>query len=272
MFSDDKLMEKLVLKGGNALGLIHNIGGRSSMDIDLSIDGHDFDNVEDFKGRIFKALRSRFDSVGFVLFDEKFESKPDVIKPGQDPKWGGYEVLFKLIGKDDHKKFNNDVDAARRNASKVWFNQERVFRIEISRNEYCAPKQVVSLDEFRIFVYTLPMIAIEKLRAICQQLPEYKLRKKPARRARDFYDLHAIITEAKINLLSKETFELIEPIFAVKEVPIYFLTLIKSSREFHRTDWPSVVSATPKLDPPDFDFYFDFVVEIAERLHAAWIK
>src|SRR5260370_29581935 len=69
MFSDDTLMEKLVLKGGNALDLVHRIGGRASMDIDLSIDGEDFADVEDLRNRIFRALESRFDSEGFVLFD-----------------------------------------------------------------------------------------------------------------------------------------------------------------------------------------------------------
>ena len=38
MFSDDELMEKLVLKGGNALGLIHNVNGRMSFDIDMSME------------------------------------------------------------------------------------------------------------------------------------------------------------------------------------------------------------------------------------------
>ena len=43
--SPDILMEKLVLKGGNALDLVHRIGGRASMDIDLSIDGEDLTTI-----------------------------------------------------------------------------------------------------------------------------------------------------------------------------------------------------------------------------------
>jgi len=35
LFSDDFLLEQLVLKGGNALNLVHRIGNRSSLDIDL---------------------------------------------------------------------------------------------------------------------------------------------------------------------------------------------------------------------------------------------
>jgi len=272
MFSDDILLEKLVLKGGNALDLVHNVGGRTSMDIDLSIDGEDFANLKDFRDRIFKTLKLRFDSEGFVIFDEKFEEKPNIAKPGQNPKWGGYEVLFKLITKNDFKKFNDNLDDIRRNASRIWFQEQRNFRIEISRHEYCVPKQSVLLDEFTIFVYTLPMIAVEKMRAICQQLPEYKLRKNPAPRARDFYDLHAIITQAKVDLFSPETLDLFDHIFTAKDVPIALLMKIRTSCEFHRADWPSVVGTTPRLNPPDFDFYFNFVVDRAEKLYAAWIK
>lgn len=53
MFSDDALMERLVLKGGNALDIIHRVSARASVDIDLSIDG-DFTSEErlTLRGRI----------------------------------------------------------------------------------------------------------------------------------------------------------------------------------------------------------------------------
>ncbi len=38
MFSDDELMERLVLKGGNALDLIHRISTRASLDLDFSME------------------------------------------------------------------------------------------------------------------------------------------------------------------------------------------------------------------------------------------
>ncbi len=43
MFSDDQLMEYLVLKGGNAVDLVYKLSSRASMDIDLSMS-------EDFPG------------------------------------------------------------------------------------------------------------------------------------------------------------------------------------------------------------------------------
>lgn len=75
LFSDDELMEQFVLKGGNALDLIHRIGTRSSVDVDISMPG-DFTDLEDARRRIFRALRERFDAAGFVVFDETFEPKP----------------------------------------------------------------------------------------------------------------------------------------------------------------------------------------------------
>jgi len=64
MFSDDFLLEQFVLKGGNALDLIHGIGSRTSLDVDLSIE-NDFENPEEVKGRIFRSLRRRFGTVGY---------------------------------------------------------------------------------------------------------------------------------------------------------------------------------------------------------------
>jgi predicted nucleotidyltransferase component of viral defense system len=64
MFSDDTLMEQLVLKGGNALALVYGLGHRSSLDVDLSIDG-DFLNMEETGTRIFTALGKHFAAAGW---------------------------------------------------------------------------------------------------------------------------------------------------------------------------------------------------------------
>ena len=39
MFSDDDLMETLVLKGGNALDIVYEVAQRASLDLDFSIEG-----------------------------------------------------------------------------------------------------------------------------------------------------------------------------------------------------------------------------------------
>ena len=75
LFSDDELMDALVLKGGNALSLIHKVGSRASLDMDFSIKAV-FSDLDDAKERIFRVLKREFDSIGYVVFDEKFEIKP----------------------------------------------------------------------------------------------------------------------------------------------------------------------------------------------------
>jgi hypothetical protein len=45
LVSDDKVMEKLVVKGCNTIGIAYGVSNRSSADIDLSMDGN-FADVE----------------------------------------------------------------------------------------------------------------------------------------------------------------------------------------------------------------------------------
>src|SRR5690242_7297747 len=98
MFSDDVLMERLVLKGGNALDLIHHISARASVDVDLSIND-DFTSEEllALRGRIEKALRDTFRPEGYQAFDIKLEEQPEGLTADLKDFWGGYSVEFKLV-------------------------------------------------------------------------------------------------------------------------------------------------------------------------------
>ena len=58
MFSDDLLMEKFALNGGNALSLVYGIGGRTSIDVDLSIPD-DFNDIDEVSKRASIALKDR---------------------------------------------------------------------------------------------------------------------------------------------------------------------------------------------------------------------
>ena len=59
MFSDDVLMRRLVLKGGNLMDLVYDISARSSLDVDFSIDG-DFPDAANLASRVETALMSTF--------------------------------------------------------------------------------------------------------------------------------------------------------------------------------------------------------------------
>lgn len=266
LFSDDTLFQKLVLKGGNALNIVHHIGRRGSMDVDFSIPD-DFEDLEDIKTRIFKALGERFKALGFIVFDEKFEVKPE----GRDPhqRWGGYSIEFKIIEMKRYQEGKSDIDGLRRTAQVIGDGDRRRLRVEISKHEFCDAKEEAELESYTIYVYSPEMIAIEKLRAICQQMSAYTARPHKTARARDFYDIHAIVTEKGIDVTTEANKALMGAIFEAKDVPLTLLEEIGEYREFHRQDWAAVkdsVDGTVK----EFDYYFEFVLGEVARLKAFW--
>lgn len=268
MFSDDALMEQLVLKGGNAVSLVHRLGSRSSLDLDFSLEG-DFFDLESTKQRIFSSLKDRFGALGLAVFDERFSRRPEAPQPPRNDRHTGYEVAFKLIPIPGYGKTPADLLRMRREALVIGEAQERAFHIHISKFEHCAGKVEQELDDYAIYVYTPAMLAIEKLRAICQQMPEYQARAYPAARARDFYDIHAIVMEAGVDLASPDNLNLARNIFAAKEVPLRLIPLIPDQKEFHRPDWPSV-ELTVSGGVRDFDFYADFLAEQVRLLEPLW--
>ena len=77
MFSDDELMDRLVLKGGNAMDLIHEMSARASVNVDFSMED-DFPAAEReaYHGRVERALKSTFQLAGYVAFDVQMEERP----------------------------------------------------------------------------------------------------------------------------------------------------------------------------------------------------
>jgi predicted nucleotidyltransferase component of viral defense system len=187
MFSDDVLFEKLVLKGGNAISLVYRYGARGSLDVDFSIDG-EFENLEDATKRISKALADRFAAAGLVVFDYTFGPRP-LARGDANLRWGGYRIQFKIIDRQRHEELRGAREALRRAANVIGPQQQRTFTIDISKWEFCAGKVEAELDEFSIYVYSPAMLAIEKIRAVCQQMDEYHLCSQKTARARDFYDV-----------------------------------------------------------------------------------
>ncbi|MGF1657614.1 MAG: nucleotidyl transferase AbiEii/AbiGii toxin family protein [Verrucomicrobiales bacterium] len=273
MFSDEQLVNQFVLKGGNALNLVHQLPGRTSLDIDLSIPG-DFaaDELQDVEDRIFNGLRAQFTSRGLSVIDGKFVPKPKQAHLGQDPTWGGYTVEFKLVKSELLGQIADDEHAVRMAAIEVEPSGSRKFMVDISKYEYCDPKIPYELNGSVIYVYSLPMVAIEKLRALCQQLPQYEPRGYSTPRARDFYDIYRIVKERGVDLCRANNLALFRPIFAAKQVPLSFLSAIVGERETHRPDWPSVMNASTESDLQDYDFYFDFVISLIQKLQALGIK
>lgn len=271
LVSDDDLADNLVLKGGNALALIHKIGTRTSVDLDFSLGG---DFATEPAQRIQTALSKEFARKGLAVIDFSYAPKPSKLRPELPASWGGYLVTFKLVLREDYDRLGN-TEALRKIAigtTVQTHSPKRTFKIDISKHEYVAPRAEVELDGLPLFVYTPEMIAAEKLRAICQQMDGYPpigpMRRKA--RARDFYDIHTIVTECSLDLSSPDNRDLVRAVFEAKDVPLSFLARIQDEETFdlHAPDWPAV--ATSARPSEDFKFHFDFVVALVAKLEALW--
>lgn len=273
MFSDNELEDLLVLKGGNALDLVHRLSARASVDVDFSMQDDLPEDFLAFRNRIEAALQTTFRPEGYEVFDVQMAANPEVVSPDLAKFWGGYLVEFKLIRKDLFDVHADDIDSLRRNALQI--GRGKKFLIDISRFEYIAPKESQYLDGYRIFVYSPEMIVCEKLRAICQQTPEYGeivKRKRPGgARARDFLDIFTLVQARGIDLSNRTTQDLLKEIFEAKKVPLSLLGRIKDSREFHRSDFPAVVATVKTgVEVQEFDYYFDFVLGLVDELKPLW--
>jgi predicted nucleotidyltransferase component of viral defense system len=269
LFSIDVLRSRLVLKGGNALRLVYKIQDRTSLDLDFSLDG-EFQDLERARKLLLSNLRERLDSAGFYMFDESFEPKP----PHPAGTWGGYLLQFKVAPAEDARTLaGSSPGELRKRAVRLDARQARKWKIEISKHEHCEGKELRQLDDTDIWVYSPAMIVIEKLRAICQQMPAYAKRSHPAPRARDFFDIYQVVnrlTSVK-SLKAPENCLLARAVFKAKDVPLHLLTEIADTRAFHALDWASVTQSSRRVSHP-FDYYFDFVVQLVGELQALWIE
>ena len=107
------------------------------------------------------------------------------------------------------------------------------------------------------------------MRALCQQLPEYENRGYKTARARDFYDIYILATEADVRLSDAKNADVVRAIFAAKNVPLTFIPRVAGTKEFHRPDWPSVRDSVIG-ELKDFDYYFDFVIEETKLMESLW--
>jgi hypothetical protein len=275
--SDDLLMEKLVLKGGNAIDLFHHAAGRASLDLDFSMDG-DFSSSE--LPLVESNLRKNFETVfseeGFRVHDLTFVERPKVIVDELADFWGGYKVEFKVLQQGDYDRLGDDHEAMRRESiPHLGRKGSTKFRVEISKYEYCDHKEPKDIDGYTVFVYQPLLIVIEKLRSICQQLPDYcdivpTFNRKP--RARDFFDIYMLHSAFSIDLCSKESLSLIHSVFNAKRVPLEYILQTADHREYHRSDFDSLNDTVKQgVNLREFDFYFDYVMDLFRDLHSSGI-
>lgn len=273
LFSDDELMDHLLLKGGSAIELVYNLDARSSIDLDFSMAASfPSDDLTEVKERIMSSLLKTFADEGLVPFDVDLREKPPAVTEDVKDFWGGYKLEFKLIEKNRASEIAKDIAGARRSAAIVGPRQKRKVEVDISRFEYLGDKRTVQIHGYSISAYSPAMLVMEKLRAICQQMEEYSVQvPSPSRRprAKDFFDIHLLANHFKIDFTSPENLELLAKVFDAKRTPLALLGKIAGYREYHRADFVSVQdTVNKKVKLREFDFYFDFVVKLAQKLKA----
>lgn len=210
-----------------------------------------------------------------MVFDVKMAEKPDAITDDMKDFWGGYGVEFKITTAALFEENKDDISKLRQSA--IQIGQGKKFLIDISRFEYTDGKEEAEFDGYRIYVYTPEMIVCEKLRAICQQLPEYgEIIKRTYRskgRARDFLDITVLMQARAIDLNSESNLNLIVEMFKAKRVPLSFLGKIAEQRDLHKTDFASVQATVKQgLNLKDFDYYFDTIINLIDKLKPLWNK
>ncbi len=272
MFSDDDLMERFVLKGGNAIDLAYQLGWRASVDIDLSMaDEFRLDDIEAVRLKIEKNLRTTFRPAGYDVFDVTMQELPEHVSSELRGFWGGYALSFKLIEATKYVLLSGNLEGLRRNAVRIGAKGK--FDIDISKFEVCDGKAKQNFEGYRIFVYTPEMLVCEKLRAVCQQMRAYgpivHRSRAGSARARDFVDIYQVMDRFNLDLGTAENRLLLRTIFDAKRVPLAFLNQLPEYREFHRPDF-TAVKATVRAGVvlQEFDFYFDYVLRVAARLKA----
>lgn len=272
IYSEDELLDTLVLKGGNALRL-HGVTNRESQDLDFSI-GEEIRFTEENEGQLLKeTLTSFFSDEGYLVNAFIFKDKPKKRKNGLPPFWGGYSITFSII---DIEKYKEKIEKEDDNLSKYaesLLDGTKKIEIDLSFDEYTANKISQKIDDTTIYLYSPLMIVYEKMRASCQQLDEYPLTSSKVR-ARDLYDIYTTLTnhqfiDLKEEVLNSENFYILKKIFELKEVPLDLLLKLDAKKEDLNYDYEANVKPQiPKNeDAVEFEYLFDYNTDLFRELY-----
>lgn len=274
IFTEEQLMDVLVLKGGNALRL-HNISTRESQDVDFSI-AEEIRFTKEREGKLLKQiLEDAFKEKGFMVNSFSFEEKPKKRNDHLPPFWGGYLVTFVLIDKTKYKekiKSTENKDELNKYGVSLENGKKRI-ELDLSYDEYTDDKIEYDLDGTNIYLYSPTMIIYEKIRASCQQLDAYKLASSKTR-ARDLYDIYKFLTNEKFvdlreKILDENNFYILENIFNAKDVPIDLMLFLETKKKDLKQDYKERVlpQISEKNDPVPFDYLFEYNNELFQEIH-----
>ena len=257
IYQSPRLSNLLVLKGGGALRLFDGLDARQSIDADFStremIDKDATSVFKDMESCLSKAFGAR----GYDILDFKATRRPKRIRQGFPQWWGGWACEFKII---DHKHRGKSHEMKRRLAlTPEGANSPRI-KIDLSEHEFCGKPRTKTVKSTKIYAYSRELLVLEKLRAICQQHPDYPFRQETKNRARDFFDIYSLTPEIDKVFISRCRKNL-KPVFEAKEVPLQILDALANDEAFvdgFRRGFDQVKD-TVRGRVDDFDVYLEHV-------------
>jgi predicted nucleotidyltransferase component of viral defense system len=254
IFQSSDLADCLLLKGGSALRLFDHQASRLSIDADFSIES-ELDDPESFFALIKSCVERRFERHKFDVIDFKSNKKPKTSPENRPDWWGGWGCEFKLVNQMHRKKTHR---TKQRNAFVPDGANSPKITIDISEYEYCGARRTRTVEGIKIMGYSRELLVLEKLRAICQQHPEYEFRLSK-NRSRDFYDIFVLTSDMDEAFIKKCTHHLAN-VFAAKAVPLQILKALwneefidEQGRGFEQ------VKDTVRGTVYDFDVYVEHI-------------
>lgn len=269
LYANDYFKEEIYLKGGQAVRLVENIDNRFSADMDFSMSGK-INNPDEFFKFTKEVLEGHFEGHDLHLFDCRWIRKPKVRKNGLPDFWSGWQLEFKLIEKS--KKLLASEDKTRQALIPKNTNTSKI-TLEISEFEYCGSIQKVNLKGSEVRAYSRVLIILEKVRAICQQHPDYAYAGNK-QRTRDYYDIANLIEkslkESKENTdaFYAESKKHLENVFKAKEVPLDILERIFAADflELQEKGWATVEATTSSYQRQSFEYYVEVLKEFIRKI------
>jgi len=273
LFADNFLRQHLVLKGGNLLDVVYGISTRPSRDIDLSISG-EMPDCQDLRQLIEEALQRWFEPKMYVVVDVTIREEPRHLSEEFRSFWGGYKVEFKIIDSATYKDCGGDERKIRMVAMSMADGSKR-FPLDISKHEYVEEKVAELIDDITVYAYSPQMLVAEKVRAICQQMPEYASFVKSHRRmrGRDFLDIHTVAEYFSVGFSDSGFHRTVAKVFQAKRVALKLIARIaeEAVREYHRPDFISLApTIKPGFELQDYDFYYNYLVGKCKLLEPLW--
>jgi len=261
IFSDSELSKQLVLKGGAALHFFEKIDERLSTDVDFS-SRMGLQEKERFFDRLQHILTQAFEEHGLDLIDFKYQRRPRESRDRPD-WWGGWLSGFKLSPHADRKL---SPEKRRKQALIPQGTPSSVINIEISDHEYVGRTRHTTIKGVKINGYSRALLVVEKLRAVCQQHPDYPYRGKK-NRTRDLVDIYHLTKDHQTEGFLEECKRELPKSFAAKEVDVGFLKALYDEAfvEMLRDGFPQVKD-TLKGSAYPFETYLEYVRMLISKI------